>query len=104
MPRDEPLAENPAAGAAIDYYLKTSASGPVTLEVVDPSGEMVRRYSSEDKFPPPNPDTLNIPVFWVRTPEPLSTTAGMHRIARLSTPREARGGGGGGAVLVAALH
>lgn len=99
MPRDEPLAENPPAGAAIDYYLKTTRSGPVTLEILDPSGELVRRYSSEDKFPPVNPDTLSIPAFWVRTPEPLSTAAGMHRLIwdfRPTPPPRAAGGGGGG--------
>ena len=99
MPRDEPLAENPPAGAAIDYYLKTSRNGPVTLEILDPSGELVRRYSSEDKFPPVNPDTLSIPAFWVRTPEPLSAAAGMHRLIwdfRPATPPRAAGGGGGG--------
>jgi photosystem II stability/assembly factor-like uncharacterized protein len=100
MPRDEPLAENPAAGAAIDYYLKTNSSGTVTLEILDPSGEMVRRYSSDDKFPAINPDTLNIPAFWVRTPEPLSAAAGLHRVIwdfrPTPAPRPAGGGGGGG--------
>jgi photosystem II stability/assembly factor-like uncharacterized protein len=99
MPRDEPLAENPAAGAAIDYYLKTNSSGTVTLEILDPSGDVVRRYSSEDKFPAVNPDTLSIPAFWVRTPEPLSGGAGMHRLTwdfRPTPPQRAAGGGGGG--------
>ncbi len=79
QPRDEPLAENPPYGAMIDYYLKTNASGPVTLEILDPSGEMIRRYSSEDKPPSVDPDKLNIPTFWVRTRESLSGSAGMHR-------------------------
>ena len=98
MPRDEPLAENPAAGAAIDYYLKTNSSGTVTLEILDPSGELVRRYSSDDKFPAVNPDTLNIPAFWMRTPEPLSAAAGMHRVIwdfRPTPPQRSAGGGGG---------
>src|ERR1044072_3618256 len=79
MPRDEPLAENAPAGAMIEYYLKSNASGPVTLEILDPAGEIVRRYSSEDKGPPVNPETLNIPAYWVRPFEPLSTAACMHR-------------------------
>jgi photosystem II stability/assembly factor-like uncharacterized protein len=100
MPRDEPLAENPPYGATIDYYLKTSARGPVTLEILDPAGEVVRKFSSEDKRTPVNLETLNIPAYWVRTPESLSTAAGMNRwIWDLrSTPaaRPAGGGGGGG--------
>ena len=100
MPRDEPLAENPPFGALIDYYLKSSANGPVTLEILDPAGEVIRKYSSEDKTLPVNPDTLSIPTFWVRPQEPLSAAAGMHRwiwdLRPTPTQRPAGGGGGGG--------
>jgi len=79
LPRDEPFAENPPYGAMIDYYLRTDVQGPVTLEILDSSGEAIRRYSSEDKITPVNPDTLDIPVSWRPTPERLSAAAGMHR-------------------------
>jgi photosystem II stability/assembly factor-like uncharacterized protein len=99
-PRDEALAENAPYGALIDYYLKSAAPGPVTLEILDPSGEVIRHYSSEDKSPPVNPDALNIPAFWVRRPEPLSTAAGMHRwvwdLRPQPTGEGGRRGGGGG--------
>jgi photosystem II stability/assembly factor-like uncharacterized protein len=99
-PRDEALAENPPYGAIIDYYLGSAATGPVTIEILDPSGEMIRRYSSEDRPPPVNPEMLNIPAFWRRTPEPLSTAPGMHRWAWDLRPTPTgggrRGGGGGG--------
>ena len=101
QPRDEPLAENPPDGAIIDYYLKSATSGPVTLEILDPAGETIRRYSSEDKAPPVNPDTLNVPAFWRTAPEPVSSAAGMHRWVwdlrpTPSADRPARGGGGFG--------
>ena len=101
QPRDEALAENPPNGAMIDYYLKDNASGPVLLEILDPAGESIRRYSSADRPQPVNPDTLNIPTFWRPTPEPLSAAAGMHRwIWDLRPTPPARtgppGGGGGG--------
>jgi len=99
MPRDEPLADNPPAGAMIDFYLKANASGPVTLEILDPSGEVTRRYSSEDKFPPVDPARLNYPPFWARISEPLPATAGMHRWIwdfRPTPPQRPAGGGGGG--------
>jgi hypothetical protein len=100
MPRDEPLAENAPVGAMIDYYLKSNASGPVTIEILDPAGESVRKYSSEDKGPAVNPETLNIPAYWVRPYEPLSTAAGMHRwiwdLRPTPPPRPAGAGGGGG--------
>lgn len=100
MPRDEPIAENPPFGAMIDYYLKSNVSGPVMIEIADPAGEVVRKYSSEDKPTPVNLETLNIPAYWVRTPETLSTAAGMHRwiwdLRPTPPPRPAGGGGGGG--------
>jgi hypothetical protein len=100
MPRDEPLAENPPYGAIIDYYLKSNATGPVMFEILDPSGVAIRRYRSDDKYPAVDPNTLSIPAFWVRTPEPLSTTAGMHRwiwdLRPTPPPRQAGVGGGGG--------
>src|SRR5215510_11345435 len=99
MPRDEPLAENAPYGAMIDYYLKGNESGPVVLEILDPAGEVIRRYSSEDKPTPVNLETLNIPAYWVRTPEPLSGAAGMHRWIwdlRPTPPARPAGGGGGG--------
>ena len=79
MPRDEPLAENPPYGALIDYYLKADVAGPVTLEILDPSGVVIRRYASDDKYPPVDPNALSIPTFWVRPRESLSAAAGMHR-------------------------
>ncbi len=100
MPRDEPLADNPPVGAMIDFYLKSNAAGPVVIEILDPSGEMIRRYSSEDKPTPVDPIRLNYPPFWARTTEPLPSTAGMHRfvwdLRPTPPPRPAGGGGGGG--------
>src|SRR2546429_3928814 len=100
LPRDEPLAENPPFGAMIDFYLKSKPAVPVILEIQDPSGEMIRRYSSEDKPTPVDPNRLNYPPFWARTTEPLLSTAGMHRFIwdlRPTPPqRPAVGGGGGG--------
>jgi hypothetical protein len=41
LPPDEPGALNPPEGAIINYYLKGSASGPVTLDVVQADGRVV---------------------------------------------------------------
>ncbi len=98
QPRDEPFAENPPYGACIDYYLKADAAGPVTLDILDPAGEVIRSYSSAEHPTPVNPDTLNIPAFWRPTPEVLSARAGMHRWVwdLRPTPPPRRGGPGGG--------
>ena len=55
---DEPRLPNPPDGALIHYYLKADARGPVTLEILDAPGAVVRRYSSDDPedAPLPNPE------------------------------------------------
>jgi photosystem II stability/assembly factor-like uncharacterized protein len=78
LPPDEPGAPNPPDGAIIDYELATAASSPITLEIADAKGEIVRRYSSSDPTVPPA-DTDNVPVYWIRPPQILSTAAGLHR-------------------------
>ena len=77
IPPDEAAGLNPPDGAVINYVLKSDASGPVTLEILDGMGKVVRRYSSTDRE---EEDTeLNIPKYWPRPPQVLATTAGMHR-------------------------
>lgn len=98
IPRDEAYADNPPYGAVIDYYLQTAAAGPVTLEILDPAGEAIRRFSSDDVPPAVNPDSLSIPVSWVPVPQRLSAEAGMHRWVWDLRPGSAgRGTGGAGA-------
>lgn len=78
LPPDVPAGENPPDGAVIDYYINDSARGLITLEIRDSSGETVRRYSSADPLPTPDPK-LSIPAYWVRPPQVLSNAQGMHR-------------------------
>src|SRR5579871_2769141 len=79
LPPEEPGGPNPPDGAIINYYLKTSANGPVTLEVFDGKGRLVRRYSSADKPETVNENNLEIPSYWIRPPQILSAEAGGHR-------------------------
>jgi photosystem II stability/assembly factor-like uncharacterized protein len=102
--KDEPEAENPPYGAIIDYYLKAAAAGPVTLEILNGGGTTVRRFSSADPVPTPDPNTLAVNAIWQRAQDPPSAAAGMHRFVwdlRPAPPeggrgRGGRGGGGGG--------
>jgi hypothetical protein len=102
--KDEPEAENPPNGAIIDYYLKTAATGPVTLEILNAGGATVRRFASTDPVPTPDPNTLAVNAIWQRAQDPPSAAAGMHRFVwdlRPEPPaggrgRGGRGGGGGG--------
>jgi len=81
IPPDEPSGENPPDGAIIDYFLSSSAHGPVILEVLNGRGDVVRRYADTDK-PEQTPEELEkqlIPLYWVRPFRALSAGAGMHR-------------------------
>lgn len=77
LPPEEPAGQNPPEGAIIDYYLKHKPNGEVFLEISDSTGALVRRYSTSEKpyaIPP-----VNIPLYWVRPQEVLSTDSGSHR-------------------------
>jgi len=81
IPPDEPLAENPPAGAVLEFFLPRDARQALVLEVLDGSGAVVRRFSSDDA-PQPSADELArglIPQYWIRPPQVLSKRAGMHR-------------------------
>jgi hypothetical protein len=81
LPPDEPAGENPPDGAVIDYVLAQPASGPVTLEVLDEQGKVVRKYASTDQ-PDITEEQLQkqlIPLYWVKPFHSLSSAAGMHR-------------------------
>jgi photosystem II stability/assembly factor-like uncharacterized protein len=81
LPPDEPAAANPPDGAVIDYYLPQSASSPVTLEILNARGQVVRKFSSTDQ-PPVSDDDLKkqlIPLYWLRPFHALSAEAGTHR-------------------------
>ena len=80
LPPDEPTAPNPPEGAIINYYLKSAASGPVTLEIVGSDGKLVRRYSSNDEVFKPEPgDDHRSARTGSASITPLSTAPGMHR-------------------------
>jgi photosystem II stability/assembly factor-like uncharacterized protein len=78
--KDEPMAENPPVGAIVDYYLKSPADGPVTLEILNAAGATVRRYSSADPAVPTDPNALVVNAVWQRPPAPPSAAAGLHRV------------------------
>jgi photosystem II stability/assembly factor-like uncharacterized protein len=103
--KEEPTMPNPPEGTAIDYYLKTGASGPVTLEILTATGQPVRRYSSADPVPPP-PDnaTTPVPLYWYRPPQRLASAAGMHRFHwDLRYQPLGEGGGGRGGLGIQAI-
>jgi len=81
LPPEVPAGKNPPDGAIIDYFLAEKSTGPVTLEILDASGKLVRKYSSTDKaetlesIAPKHP----IPMYWVLEDKILPSKEGMHR-------------------------
>ena len=77
LPPETPIARNPPAGAVLDYVLKSAVTGPVTLEILDANGRVVRAFSSADaKGPEPH---QYFTERWINPPAPPSTAAGHHR-------------------------
>jgi photosystem II stability/assembly factor-like uncharacterized protein len=79
LPPEEPAGQNPPDGAIINYYLKSDAATPVTLEILDRGGKLVRRFRSDDKPEPVNEKEVNVPVYWIRPARVLPSKSGMQR-------------------------
>jgi photosystem II stability/assembly factor-like uncharacterized protein len=78
LPPEEPGGKNPPDGAIINYYLSRPAS-KVEVHIRDATGNLVRRYSSDDKPAKIDESKLTIPSYWIRPPQILSGAAGSHR-------------------------
>jgi len=94
----------PPAGAMIDYWLPNGATGPVTLEVLDGSGTVIRRFTSEgagEREQTPDQPGMRAPeMVTVGTPR-LRNVPGLNRFTwdlTLAPPVDPsrQGGGGGG--------
>jgi photosystem II stability/assembly factor-like uncharacterized protein len=93
--KDEPQAQNPPNGAAIDYYLKEAAAGPVSIEILDAGGTCLAIFTNQAPTdsrcagPVGGRDggggrggggIPNTSALWRPVPEPFATAAGMHRV------------------------
>jgi len=79
MPKDEATAPNPPSGVCIDYLLAKTAATPVTLDIRDAAGQLVRSYTSADTIAKLDPAKLRSAPQWVVPGQQLAATAGMHR-------------------------
>jgi photosystem II stability/assembly factor-like uncharacterized protein len=97
-PPELPAGESAPPGALIDYYLARDANGPVTLEIVDQGGKVVRTYSSTEPVFDPDPGKdlaaydqvckknptaayCGLPLYWPAPQFIVSPKAGMHRFS-----------------------
>jgi photosystem II stability/assembly factor-like uncharacterized protein len=77
LPPEIPQASNPPSGAIIDYYLK-SAAPECTLEILNASGQVVRRFSTAGAAPARR-RTSAIADVWIKPPRRLTANQGMNR-------------------------
>jgi hypothetical protein len=78
IPPDEPRSENPPDGIIISYHLRQAASA-LSLEILDATGGVVRRY---EKGLNPNPDPRDEghwPDWWIAPWPDLKSEPGLHR-------------------------
>ena len=94
MPHEDPQLQNPPQGVVAYYWLKSAASQPLKLELVDGSGAVRACAASDTPVRPPDTETLNVQAIWMQPAQPPSAGAGMHRFA-LGAPA-GRGFGGFG--------
>ena len=78
LPPEEPTAENPPAGAILDYYLPSQAKS-LDLNIYDKEHKLVRHVSSAM---PAEPSHMDLPIAnrWFPVPQRLETTPGHHRL------------------------
>jgi len=79
MPKDEPMAANPPAGAYIDYVLDRAPAGPAEIAVSDAHGDRVASFSSADEPPPLDLSKIGAAPEWIPQPQPPAASAGAHR-------------------------
>ncbi|HEY3439540.1 MAG TPA: glycoside hydrolase [Paludibaculum sp.] len=77
IPPEEPMGKNPPDGAILDYTL--AAATPVTLEILDAAGRLVRKYASTDLPEKPDETRLPYPSYWFRPERILPAQQGHHR-------------------------
>src|SRR5262249_38073466 len=97
-PPELPAGESAPPGALIDYYLAKDAGSPVTLEIVDAVGKVVRSYSTAEPVFNPDPGKdmaasdevckktptaayCGLPLSWPAPQFIVSTRAGMPRFS-----------------------
>ena len=78
IPQEEPSGRNAPEGVPIDLVLPRAARS-VTVEILESGGTLVRRFDSADTAPPPLAGR-NIPDYWIRPPQRLTTAAGSQRL------------------------
>jgi hypothetical protein len=98
LPHEEPQLLNPPSGAVAYYWLKSAASGPLKIELLDAGGAVRTCLASDTPVKPVDTEAINVQAIWEEPVQPPSAAAGMHRV---SLGAAVGRGGGRGAVAAA---
>jgi photosystem II stability/assembly factor-like uncharacterized protein len=80
FPPEVPYALNPPDGAIIYYSLASRPSSPITLDVIDASGAIVRHMSSTPSAPVAEAAQPPEPNFWLAPTLSMPTNIGTNRV------------------------
>jgi len=77
LPATVPVGANPPTGVVIDYFVKAAPKDGITLEILDPKGKLVRKFSSKKAAEGGSPE---LEEFGIELPgEKLPAEAGHNR-------------------------
>ncbi len=93
LPHEEPQELNPPGGVVAYYWLKSPATTPLKIELIDSRGNTRACLASDTPVNPIDTETINVQAIWELQPPPPSAAAGTHRVSL--DVRPARGFGGG---------
>ncbi len=96
LPHEEPQELNPPSGVVAYYWLKSPATTPLKIELVDERGNARACLASDTPVKPVDTETINVQAIWELQPPPPSAAAGTHRVSLDVRPARGFGGGGGG--------
>ncbi len=94
LPHEEPQESNPPSGVLAYYWLKSDATQPLKIELLDRNGTPRACVASDTAAKPPDTETLNVQAIWEQPVKPPSAAAGMHRAALGGSTGRAFGGRG----------
>jgi photosystem II stability/assembly factor-like uncharacterized protein len=94
LPHEEPQLLNPPSGVVAYYWLKSAASGPLKIELLDNNGGVRSCLASDTPVKPVDTEAINVQAIWEQPAMPPSAAAGMHRVSLGGAA--GRGGFGGG--------
>lgn len=80
VPVEVPHALNPPDGAILYYWLRSTPASPVTIEILDAAGTVVRHLSSVVPAPVKEAARPEFPNYWLAPPRGLPVSVGTNRV------------------------